>query len=1251
MRRNTLHALLVVVIALFLTVGVRAQDSAAITGTVTDTTGALIPNTAVVVKNVLNGGTFTQKTDNHGTYHFFGMAPTGGYVIIFSHDGFANVEQTGITLSVGLTRTIDATLQPASATATATVTAANTEVTLDTTDAEIGNNISVEQLNELPVYDRTNGIATLFNLQPGVVSNGNDMSVSSVTGARTDQSSVTVDGLDVNDIAAGTAFAIVGTAPVDSVEQFTGTVGGLQSNIGTGSGGQFQLVTKSGTNHFHGNINEYHRDTTTEANDWFNNFHGLPRTPLIRNQFGGNVGGPVLRNKLFFFFDYGGSRIVQSSSIERTVPNDYIRNGQLNYINNSAPNCDSSVRQSTSPSCVTTLSGPQIASYDPNGQGYSSSIQAFLTKRYPAANDPGYGDGVNTAGYYFTYPTPDSQNTYVARVDYQINNTQKLYGRFTINRETAVESLPEFDTDPNTHPRFDKSYAYVISHVWTIGANKVNQAYYGDTIQKLQFPDVYNPTGANQYSFTGFDGPYTGYDGQQRRIPIPLVRDDFNWQLGAHSISFGGLFKWIKTSSLLVSDFANVSIGAAGSNLSNGLDPSDYPADISSDTVAQQNYANLFVDELGAIGQINRNYNYNNKGQALAPGTGSNRNYRYYQFEAYIGDSWKLSPKLTLSYGVRYQMDTSPYEVNGDESVPTWIPFNNFISTREQAASSGNTSNTGVPIFSWELGGPKNHGPNYFNTPKGDFAPRVAIAYSPYASGKTVFNAGAGIDYDRTVINTINFLQDQISFLFTNTPLNTFGPLGSAPRVTDASLAYDTSNIPAPLPVASPYTPYVAADGTPVGIGSFAEGFVISKDLKDPYSYAFNFGVQQEFPGHYVLKLNWDGRLGRHLLADADANQILDTPDFVGHSNQSMVQAFAALTTQMRNGGAITPQPWFENMLGSAAADFGFSSNTALVARLAGTDVYNGDMADAIVTMNAYKFAYGDNNLWPNNVGIPGQFAGNPYLTNMGSSNYHALLVTVSKNMSHGLRFDANYTWSHSIDNNSQAANNNALYNVSGILCDIKQPRACRGNSDFDVRHVINGDFIYELPFGRKRDFASNVPQWLDEAIGGWELSGIPTYRTGLPVNPLSVAFIASDFSEAAAIWTGTNKGDLKPSVNVDRNAGAVYMFKGGNAGAVKTVNEFQSPVGLQFGARNFLRGPSAFFFDAGLGKTFPIIEDKLNLKFRADAFNVFNHAVFSPGASNVVNNASNFGQITSAQAGSSGYTARVAQFSLRLEF
>jgi hypothetical protein len=1257
---------------LFVPAALKAQDSSSMTGVVTDATGATISGAVVTLTNKTTGLTFTQTTNATGTYHFLNVPPGTGYVETISHVGFSKLDINDIYLAVGDTRTQNAKLQ-AGVTTEVSVTAANSEVTLNTTDATIGSNVDVSSLNLLPVQDRTSGITTLFNLQAGVVDTQLDSVNSSqsgaVTGARTDQTSVTVDGLDVNDIAAGTAFAVIGTAPVDSVEQFTGTVGGLTAGLGTGSGGQFQLVTKHGTNKFHGNVNEYHRDTTTASNTYFNNNVGLGRTPLIRNQFGGNVGGPILRDKLFFFFDFADSRIIQSAAVEPTVPipSLYSSTPTLNYINTSDPTCGDSSRLNTQPGCISSITAAQATALDPAGIGFDPSVLAFLAKRYPAPNDPTQGDGVNTEGLRFTYPEPDIETTYVGRIDYNLAKSNKVYGRFTINRTNEVyptsTGAPEFPGDPDGLTEVDRSYGYVVSDIWTIGSNKVNQFYYGDNISKLSFPAGDFPTSPDVYTFTGLSNPYGTQNSQKRRVPIPVVRDDFNWQVKNHSLTIGGLFKFIKTNSNSINDYNFVAVGETGATIGQGLPASTLPPGINTGSqVALHDYDKLYASTLGVIGDISTNFDYTKSGAAVPGGTGGPRAYRYFETEAYFGDTWKVNKQLTLTYGVRYQVYSVPYEVHGEESVSELVGlgqrqsgFDQYFNDRLEANATGSVTPV-LPFFQEILGGKANNGPSSYAPSYKDFAPRLAFSYNPSFARKTVFNGSAAIVYDRAVINAINFLQDQLSFLFYNSSTNELGNLKDPDQRLGANLSYDPTLNPTPSAILPPYVPYVSG-GVGYGLAEGQEGFVIDPHLRDPYSISLNAGIQQELPFHMILHANYVGRLGRRLLADADAAQVLNFPDTI--SGQTLSQAFGNLTVQERanpSATAFTAQPWFEDVVGNyiggpgACTAAGYANCTSLAAASLGQYGPVGDVGDGVA------FGLFASGLLPPNVAMPSQFGAQAYLTNKGSSNYHALLFTLSKNVSQGLQFSFNYTLSHSIDNNSQSANGNALYEVTGIICDATQPRACRGNSDFDVRQIITADFEYDLPFGHNRTFFGNSGTLTNELIGGWSISGIPSFRTGLPINVLSDAFLASFAAEDPAIFTGS-KSDLSSlKSHVNNVQGTVYNFSGGATGAAKAFNLFRGPIGLEYGSRNLLKGPSATNLDLGLAKIFPIIPSRnINLTFRADAFNIFNHPNFAnPGGSepDIINNASPFGQITStiSPSGQVG-DIRVAQFSLRLEF
>jgi hypothetical protein len=1246
--RNLISRFIILAIVIALASSARGQDASVLTGVATDSSGAVVPAVTVTLIDTTTGNTYAATTNAAGSYTIANVAPGPGYKVAFSHSGFEKFEVSDVYMNVATTRTLNARLQIGSVSQQIEVSAGSEDVTLNTTDATIGNNYNVSLLNDLPVQERSTP-ATLFTLQPGVTLDG------STTGARVDQNNVTLDGLDVNDIATGNAFAIVGNAPVDSVQEFRGTVAGNLANSGPGGGGQFQLVTKSGTNTFHGNLNEYHRDTSTVANDWFNNNAGVPRAPLIRNQFGGNIGGPVKKDKLFFFFDYNNSRIVQSTQVIRTVPLDSFRAGNIAYIND-GNGCTGSSRLSTTPTCISSLTPTQVAALDPQGIGFNSAILALIGARYPHANDLSGGDGINTGNFHFNAPDPDFLTSYVGRFDYNLNSSMKVFGRFTIARENATESSVQFPGDPVTSPFVDRSYAWVVGHTWTIGQNKVNQAFYGTTVSDYSFLNSYNPQGLNILGFSNgitdpISDPYSSpVNAQARRIPIPVIGDDFTWQKGSHSLDFGGTFKYITSYSITKLDYNQVTLGLGGNlqNLNSSLEPADLLSGGTDGATAETLFDSNFALALGRVASISSGYNYNSAGAAIPQGTGDIRHYRYYQTQVYAGDTWKVNPSLTLSYGLNYQYFSVPYETNGLESVEQYS-FDKYFAVREAQSAAAESGASVVPFITYVLGGKANHGPSLYSPSWKDLAPRFAFAYSPNFDRKSVFNGGAGIVYDRTVINAVQYQQDQHSYLFQqnlNTPYGNStdanGSLLNDPRLGSGN---SVPAIPAPSPIKAPYSPFVV-DGVPMGLANGQEfNTIIDPTLKTPYSIAINFGFQHEFAGGFILKTNYVGRLGRRLLGQADANQLVDFPDHA--SGQLYSTAFGNLTQQIRAGinpANVTPQPWFENVVTPGIGQqLGFNSNSALLASFLNSFVSNGDFGD-------FTQALAANGLVDYNVGMASQFSENTFYTNKGFSTYNGLLTSLQKNLSRGLHFDLNYTWSHSIDNVSLVANQGAAGGY-GFICDARNIRICRGNSDFDVANYISGDFTYDLPFGRGQTFGPDMPRWANEVVGGWQVSGITSWHSGVAYSTASNAYVAGYANDAPAIFNG-DRGAIAthPHKSAD---GSVNIF----ANQTDALSAFSGPVGFTIGSRNNLRGPRYFNQDLGLAKTFPIIEDKVNLKFRTDAFNAFNHPSFdipgvdhnnlgSPNGQVTITSGSIFGQINSTAS-----DPRVLQFSLRLEF
>lgn len=1272
--RRSLSNLLYLILFLCATTLLLAQDKSSMTGVVTDISGALLPNTTVVLSNPLTGISFTQTTDGKGSYRFTNIPPGQGYVARFQHPSFVTTEIKNIDLPVGTTRTQDAKLQ-AGAAQTIEVNASAATDTINTTDASVGNNISPQVLNELPVQVRDSPSA-LFTLQPGVTSgdatNLTGSRTGSVTGSRVDQNQVTVDGLDVNDMATGQAFTIVANAPVDTMQEFKGTVSGFTTDSGPGGGGQFNLVTKGGTNQFHGQIFEYNRNAALVANSWFGNNTNTPKPNYIRNQFGGFLGGPLLpHDRAFFFGSYYDSRIVQSALVNRTVPLDNYRQGNVAYVmatDASGNVCTRTARQTTAPQCIGYLSPAQVAALDPAGIGENAPFFQLINTRYPHANNFSGGEGVNTGFFTFTTPEPDNEYNITGRLDFNVASKHRLFAGGTYNHRDATQNAPEFPQDGTVAPFHDRSFRWSVGDNWAINNNMANSFAIGETVSDYQFPRLnLNPNGPNLLTFaagvTSFisDAWLTPVNAQGRRIPIPQVSDNFQWLKHSHSIQIGGFFKWITSADHTILDFNTAAIGLGG-NVT-GLSASQRPSNILASSTVANNWDTAFAAALGRVGQISQQFNYDAKGNALPLGSGDQRHYRYYQSQLYVADAWKVTPSLTISYGLNWQYFSVPYETNGLESVaqvalnngPVPATFNNYFTARVAAANT--LGPNAVPLIQYVLGGKANNGPPLYQPQWTDFAPRFAFAYNPSWDRNTVLNGGIGVVNDRTIINAVQYQQDQHNYLFQQSTTVTNSSLKNDPRL-GPNQTYDA---PGPPPAAKPpFAPFLDdAEGditgfpfAPYGLANgSAFNTMIDTQFKTPYNLIVNFGMQHEFPSNFIFKLGYAGRFGRRLLGQADVNQVLDNKDPISGQLLSNAMASATLAARACAGVAkclasLQGQPWFENVagpgmegyFGAPPTAFGVANWTSFLAYEFGTLISNGDFADTVQAIGAFTYPQ------PFNAGMSPQFSQSTIYTNKGFSSYNGMLVTLSKNMKNGLTFQANYTFSHSIDNVSIIANQGAVAGY-GFVCDPLNPRECRGSSDFDATQIFNGWFIYQLPFGHGRAWASSTPRWVDEIIGGWEVSSEFNQHSGFAWSTVSNAFVPSYSNDAQAFFNGSSKSDVAARINKN-SAGQVNIFTKG----VAVASEFSGPVGFSVGPRNNLRGPGYFSMDSGLAKTFGIVPDRgINLQFRADFYNILNHPSFAtpvPPASNTDITNSSFGLITTTTS-----TARIGQLALRLNF
>ena len=1244
------------------------QQFSAVSGVVSDKSGGTVAGVTVTLDNPKLGIHVTTTTNESGFYQFLRLTPADGFQLIFTKDGFNKFVLGNVTLGASTVETKNVSLEVGSVTQSVEVQATG-EASLNTSDASIGNVIETQYVGDLPFQFRMNP-ATLLQLQAGVNDQG------AISGARTDQGNITIDGLDINDQATGQAFAPTIAVSLEALQEVRTITSGETADYGRSSGGMINLVTRGGTNEWHGNLREYNRNTDFAANDWFNNRDGVDRAPLIRNQFGGNLGGPIKRDKLFFFFDYEGLRRTSSQQIERRVPTAAFLAGNLAYINNSidpatGTTCSASSRINRNPSCISFLTPADIAAIDPQHVGVDADILAAFTSRpYPPPNDPTGGDGLNSEGFRFNAPVHETENLYTTRVDYNLSDKHRFFLRGSVDRHgedddfnTSIQQFPG-DPAPNSRDTFN-SYAFAIGWTWNPTSNIINQASAGLVRSVFSFPALVNPTYPNLFGFSApFSAPFISSSSQSRNVPVPEFREGLTWTKGNHTLDFGTDIKLIRQISALKNDFNFITVGLGGANQT--LDtPGDVlrPANLNQDPSAVSAYDSSFPFILGRYADVFSNFNYNKTGQVFPNGTGKNRDYNYNEFEFYFQDTWKIRHDLTLLYGLRYSFHTVPYEVNGFESVPS-VNEDVYYSTRLKNAASGTSGFLVTPVVSYDLGGSANGKRGYYDSDYKNFGPRIGLAYNPsFRSGvlnnvfgdrKSTIRLGASVLYDR-IGGGASFGLDQNTFLFDSSADN---PMGFAGDPFD-SLLFDPrfhgyNNLPpsgffaTPPDATPPHAPNTLSDGTPVGTsqGGFPPSFFqFDRHTRSPYSILLNFGFQRELPGNFLLEANYVGRLGRRLLAVGDAATITDFKDPA--SGQFLRASFGQLQTQFATG-SIAPIPWFENQINQGLASnfgpgvtctlIGFANCTDLTEEIFGNLIAKGDLSDTIAGLASIA-----GGIIEPNVGLPAQTAANGYIGNYASSNYNALFVSLRKRLSYGLQFDFNYTFSHSIDNMSAVTNGYVQYTFSGngLVCELDNLRICRGSSDFDARHTVSANYIYDLPFGRGRQFGRNSSKILDAFIGGWAWSGIVTWRTGYPFSANTGSFPTAFTLDAPAVLNGS-VSQLQPGLHTD-SSGSLQYFKDLNT----TLNALSFPFAGNVGNRNVFRGPQFFNLDMGIAKTIKMpFSEKQSLRFQADAFNSLNHPSFNGPSSVSLSSLGTFGEVTSTAS-----TARVLQVSLKYAF
>jgi hypothetical protein len=1216
-------------------------------GTITDSSGAVVPGATVSIVNKATNLTTSQTAGGSGEYQFQQVVP-GTYVITANGTGFGSQSKQA-DLLVNQPATINFKLTVESV--ATTVDVSSEAETLNTTDASIGNAVNNATIQALPMEGRN--VTDLLSLQPGVLYLGRqttdqqdqDGRSGSVAGARSDQSNVTLDGLDDNDQQNGYAFTGVLRSTLDSTEEFRVTTTSSNADAGRSSGAQVTLVTKAGTNSFHGAAYEYNRTSFGYANDWFNKQgelqSGLPNQPgkLIRNTFGGSLGGPIKKDRLFFFFNYEGQRTAENLQQTRIVPSAGYRQGNITYqycVNPNDPTCAQTSTNTVTAAQVATLDAPCLANGVCTTPGPNAAALA-LFQSYPLPNGATEGDGYNYLSYTFSSPDPGSLNTSIFKLDYALNEKHHIFARGNLQKDTQ-SGVEDFPGDPPSSRLVDNSKGIAAGETWSITPNIVNDIRYGFIRQG------FSNRGTGVGDFTTFrflndasSDPYYVTRSSVVNVPVNNVVDNLTWTKGSHTLGFGGNWRLIHNNR--GSDANSYNNASTNPYWYSGSPPD--PGTLGLPSVSDgfaNSYTIAYANLVGGVPDSTTVSNYNvEKGGAtgsLYPdGTFINRHFKANEFEWYVQDSWRARPNLTITFGLRHTILQTPYEENGQQVAPT-IDTDAWYKQRNTAALQGQVYE---PLLQFAPSGPANHAPGLWSKQKTNFAPRLAVVYAP--NEKTSIRSGFGLYFDHYgegIVNTFN----QFGSFGLNTsvenPADVY-TVENAPRFTGVHNV-PSNGSPQPNPITYPYT-YPATN--------FAITWGADNKLKTPYGEAMDFSIQRELKGGMTLEVAYVGRLGRHLLQAIDMAEPTDYADPLGGGDYFTNGAKLSALVDA-NGGSTTASvpaiPYFEDVFPQLANHdyMGESATQAIYTNEWAPYRYQDGETTALADLDfycAYTCPQGTK-FWQS------QFSSLYAWDSIGMSYYNAGQVTLRHPLSHGLQADFSYTLSKSIDMGSdterasEIGSNGSFSNIINTW----NPSLNRGVSDFDTKHLITFDWLYRLPFGRGQMFANSSNRLVEELIGGWQWSGVNRWTSGLPFSVNAPGWGTDWQIESFAIRTGP----VKIRKHLDQN-GAPQVFD--NVAALNNGVTNGSPIRLAYpgeaGERNAYRGDGYFDLDSGLAKTFRITESQ-GVKFAWEVFNVTNSARFdvnpiSFGTTLTTGNLGNYSAL---------YTKpRVMQFSLRYDF
>ncbi len=1178
--------------------------SARLEGLVQDPSGAVIPGVTVAVTNEGTNITAESVTNETGRYIFVTLPP-GSYKIQAELPSFKRAIRTGVVLQVGDARTVNIILEPGDLSESVSVIAE--APLMDLTTTKIGAVIETRQIVDLPLNGRN--AMNLFYLAPGVNpldALGSQQQRGTVDGLAPNTNNLKVEGIFSSATNFDQSPANSSTpVPMEAVGEYRITTSASLADAGRGSGAKVSVFLKSGSNQLHGSVLEFNRNTIMAANTFFNNRAGLPRPVINRNQFGFSLGGPIIKNRTFFFGTFEQSIQATTSTSNRLVYTRSLRDGTFRF-NTQKANSIFDVDANGNP--LVPYGTINLLTVDSTRQGLDPFFVEPMLKVLPLPNNYDVGDGLNTAGY--RYVTPDSTKTdqELFKIDHELNNRHHLSFSYSSSHTSSPSFLPynlpvdgKIVTGPAV-PTGSKKRGGSLRLVSTFSPHLNNEFSIGGNLTKSRSPvaDIgqNTPGGKGNIQLTGLGSGniYSTSVAQFHAGTNIGFSNVLSWIKGNHTMSFGGEF-WSKIYNRISGAFNPWPV----LRTDNASNPATVPATTglsSTDRSAAQQFVN---DLTGTIGSITQNFNVRRDGYQQYLG-----NYmpvRNREWSMFVQDIWKARPGLSLNMGLRYEL------------LPAaWLADGTFIQPIGGVDGAlGIQGPTGKPT---QWGFAPNNGRNLVKTDKNNFGPTLGFSWDPFGKGTSTVGGSFGIAYD--VLPGTTYAQ----FSQANYGSTTTVTLTPFARLSDPGFYGRIMPVP---------TPQLFAN---LGFTRDSRAYAVDPNIRTPYVESWSFRIGHQFGASWKVEAAY---VGNHAVGEWRAENL----DQVEIRKNGFLDAFRTAQRNLAANGS----PTRGESLGALQSLF------ALVPTSQNNTISTGQVAALADFLDTTTLNTGVRGGLITQAGLPNTFFRfNPQVTNLNivgnrsHSTWDGLKLTIAKQMQKGVHIQGNYTLGKGFTDYIPAQ---GLYED---YRDTANPKADKAIMDLDSTHTLTVNWIYELPIGRGRSLMTNAPTLVQGILGGWQINGIETWVTGRPMrvstgvcayNIVSTTCSSGRFNLNQVIASTPNfTGDWFHMSTVTKGAQIVSLTDAQKA-------QFSNPGPGEIGnlPRVSMRGPAYTNVDLSLFKKFglPFLGEGGEAQFRIQLYNALNQVNWSEPNTNI--NSGSFGVITGTR------SARIGELALKIQF